>query len=86
MAIKKSVMCKCGLAGEYLKLSLVNLDGKLKKVSCLLAVYKDKAARDAGADPIELRPIAQYSASDAGLTSVYEHLKSLSEYSGAEDC
>jgi hypothetical protein len=86
MALKKSVQCKCGLSGEYLKLTLVNLDGKLKKVSCLLAVYKDKAASDAGAEPVETRPIAPYTASDAALESVYAHLKSLPAYSGSEDC
>jgi len=82
MALQKSVSCACDVAGQYLKIVQVNYDGLRKRSNLTLAIYKDKAARDAGKEPIERR---SYSIDKESLADLYTALKEMPDYSGALD-
>ena len=53
MGLKKIRELKSGYVSEYVKDSQISIDFDLKKAGCIVHFYKDKAACEAGKDPIE---------------------------------
>lgn len=87
MAIKKSLSCNCGYSGEYIKIeNIVDSNDSSKKVSFDVCVYKDKATCDAHGQPLKRQRVSNVSCPSGAKSDLYTHLKSLSDYSGAEDC
>lgn len=90
MAIKKTIKTKCGIEGNYIK--VVNYTN----TSCSILVWLNKEAKDSGYEhlpysmsygiPEEL--LSEDNIKQAGksqLVLIYEFLKTIPEFDGAED-
>lgn len=85
MAIKKVKMMDCGVNAEYHKISNLAIDNDNKKCSFQLSSYINKAAKDLGKLPVEVKRFALIQSDEGSLEEAYDYLKGLPENSNSED-
>ena len=98
MALKQPYNDRFGNSYEeaYYKVATLQLFYRGGSAKLIVAVYKDKDARDASKDPLEFKEysiLKEAFATAYGNTSTadvrartYTHLKTLPEFENAEDC
>ena len=95
MALKKDVTLPSGFTANYTRIIQFDLNRVTQVCMAFVAIYRDKAARDSGAEPAGHRrfnfpgssnPLTTEAlAAESALDLIYEKIKTLPEYQGAED-
>jgi len=88
MALKLSKQNKLGYTMEYHK--ILSIGYKKSELLISIGTYKDKSAKDSGCSPADMKnyhmPKSGYDTTSPDRPQIYTYLKSLPEFSGAEDC
>ena len=93
MALLKSTVTETGFTATYWKVEMVMVNSRTGLTTISASLFKDQAARDAGSTPVQTISLSapnstfdqQVSGSATAIEIAYEHLKTESMFSGAED-
>lgn len=91
MALQKPLSATTGHTNEeaYHHLSLIIWDREASVLGTKIKIYKDKQAKDNGAEPFEVKSfdfaISEQQKEIGGIEDIYLMLKQLPEYEGALD-
>lgn len=90
MALQLSKTLDNGFIGNYIRATSITIDADNDIAIVGLCLYVDAAGRTAGNQPVSLDHISMTAADFTGVstdwqTVVYNHVKTLTDYSGAID-